>query len=253
MKKQTASVIEVRDVHKVYGSQQTTSYEALKGINFQVMAGEFVGVMGASGSGKTTLLNLLAILDRPTSGVIKINDQDLSQIADRQLSEFRGQQLGFIFQDFSLLENLTAAENIALPLDLQGVNKQQSRTQVEKISRRLSIEKFIDQYPAQLSGGQKQRVAAARALVNEPRLILADEPTGALDSDNARDLMELLTQINQEDHVSVLMVTHDPFSASYCERILMIKDGQIGQTIERDGQPRHDFYQSILSDLGTYR
>lgn len=247
------NVIEVQDVHKVYGGKQTAHYEALKGINFNVAAGEFIGVMGASGSGKTTLLNLLATLDRPTSGTIKINGQDLSQIPERQLSTFRGQQLGFIFQDFSLLENLTAAENIALPLELQGVNKKEAQQRVQKISQRLSIDAFLQQYPAQLSGGQKQRVAAARALVNDPQLILADEPTGALDSDNARDLMALLTQINQEDHVSVLMVTHDPFSASYCQKILMIKDGQIGQTIENAGQSRNDFYQSILTDLGTYR
>lgn len=199
------AVITVKDVHKVYGGRQSVPYTALSGVDFQVNKGEFVGVMGASGSGKTTLLNLLATLDRPTNGKIEINQRDLNEMTDKQLSTFRGQTLGFIFQDFSLLDNLTAAENIALPLNLQGIGKQQAQLAVQKVSQRLSISQFLNSYPTQLSGGQKQRVAAARALVNQPQLILADEPTGALDSDNARDLMELLTQINQEDHVSILL------------------------------------------------
>lgn len=247
------AVITVKDVHKVYGGRQSVPYTALSGVDFQVNKGEFVGVMGASGSGKTTLLNLLATLDRPTNGKIEINQRDLNEMTDKQLSTFRGQTLGFIFQDFSLLDNLTAAENIALPLNLQGIGKQQAQLAVQKVSQRLSISQFLNSYPTQLSGGQKQRVAAARALVNQPQLILADEPTGALDSDNARDLMELLTQINQEDHVSILLVTHDPFSASYCQRIMMIKDGKIGRSIIRGTESRSEYYQKILADLGTYR
>lgn len=247
------AVITVKDVHKVYGGRQSVPYTALSGVDFQVNKGEFVGVMGASGSGKTTLFNLLATLDRPTNGKIEINQRDLNEMTDKQLSTFRGQTLGFIFQDFSLLDNLTAAENIALPLNLQGIGKQQAQLAVQKVSQRLSISQFLNSYPTQLSGGQKQRVAAARALVNQPQLILADEPTGALDSDNARDLMELLTQINQEDHVSILLVTHDPFSASYCQRIMMIKDGKIGRSIIRGTESRSEYYQKILADLGTYR
>lgn len=247
------TIVEVSGVHKVYGGKKTAAYEALKGVDFKVNTGEFVGIMGASGSGKTTMLNLLATLDKPTSGKVVINGQDLSQLSENELSEFRGQKLGFIFQDFSLLETLTTRENIEMPLDLQGVKKAQANEMIKKISQQLSIETLLNQYPSQLSGGQKQRVAAARALVNEPQLILADEPTGALDSDNARSMMDLLEEINRKNRVSILLVTHDPFSASYCQRIMMIKDGKIGRTIEKDNQSRSEFYSMILNDLGTYR
>lgn len=246
-------IVFVKDLYKKYGGKNTASYEALKGINFEVNEGEFVGIMGASGSGKTTLLNLIATLDRPTSGTIEINQRDISTLKKNQLSDFRAQELGFIFQDFSLLENLTAAENIALPLTLTNTKKNKIDDAVEQVAQKLSIEGVLQQYPAQLSGGQKQRVAAARALVHQPKLLLADEPTGALDSQSARDLLELLTEINQNSHVSILLVTHDPFSASYCERILMIKDGVIGSSLNREAKSRSTFYQEILTDLGTYR
>ncbi|BAP86089.1 ABC transporter ATP-binding protein [Paucilactobacillus hokkaidonensis JCM 18461] len=186
-------IVFVKDLYKKYGGKNTASYEALKGINFEVNEGEFVGIMGASGSGKTTLLNLIATLDRPTSGTIEINQRDISTLKKNQLSDFRAQELGFIFQDFSLLENLTAAENIALPLTLTNTKKNKIDDAVEQVAQKLSIEGVLQQYPAQLSGGQKQRVAAARALVHQPKLLLADEPTGALDSQSARDLLELLT------------------------------------------------------------
>ncbi|WP_461240382.1 ABC transporter ATP-binding protein [Paucilactobacillus sp. N302-9] len=248
----TNAIVAVKDLSKTYGSQNTKQYQALKEINFEVQSGEFVGIMGASGSGKTTLLNSIATLDRPTSGSIEINGKDVTTLKNNQLSEFRAHELGFIFQDFSLLENLTAKENIALPLTLNNVAKKKIDAAIDAVAQRLSISEFLDQYPGQLSGGQKQRVAAARALVHQPQLILADEPTGALDSDSARELLDMLTQINQQ-HVSVLMVTHDPFSASYCGRILMIKDGVIGQELVRGEQSRSEFYQQILTDLGTYR
>lgn len=247
------AVVSVNNLFKTYGGRNSAKYEALKGINLEVQSGEFVGIMGASGSGKTTLLNLIATLDRPTSGEIRINQQDILNLKKNELSDFRAQELGFIFQDFSLLENLTAAENIALPLTLTNTKKAQIDTTVLQVAQKLSIEDFLSQYPAQLSGGQKQRVAAARALVHEPQLLLADEPTGALDSNSARDLLELLTEINQASNVSILLVTHDPFSASYCDRILMIKDGVIGNTLKRDSKTRTEFYQEILTDLGTYR
>lgn len=247
------AVVTVTNLLKTYGSKNTAKYEALKGVNFEVQSGEFVGIMGASGSGKTTLLNLIATLDRPTSGEIKINQRSISNLKQNELSDFRAQELGFIFQDFSLLENLTAAENISLPLTLTNTKKVEIDNAVIQVAKRLSIEDFLNQYPAQLSGGQKQRVAAARALVHQPKLLLADEPTGALDSNSARDLLELLTEINRDSDVSILLVTHDPFSASYCDRILMIKDGVIGSSLIREKQSRVEFYREILTDLGTYR
>lgn len=251
MKRQ--EVVTVTDLKKTYGSGTVAEYTALKGINFSVNQGDFVGIMGASGSGKTTLLNLLATLDQPTSGQIQINDQSIAEIKRSKLSDFRANELGFIFQDFNLLENLTARENISLPLTLNNQNKIDIDARVDQVAQDLNLTDYLEQYPGQLSGGQQQRVAAARALIHQPKLILADEPTGALDSENARGLMELLTNINQSQGVSILMVTHDPFSASFCRRILMIRDGIIGQTLQNESRDRKQFYSEILKDLGTYR
>ncbi|MCY9807398.1 ABC transporter ATP-binding protein [Lentilactobacillus senioris] len=245
-------IIKVTDLHKTYGSKGEKQYEALKGINFTMQPGDFVGIMGASGSGKTTLLNMLATLDQPTSGTVEINGQDVTRLKGDQISDFRANQIGFIFQDFNLLETLTAFENIALPLSLQGVSRSKINAAVQKIAETLSITELLSKYPSELSGGQKQRVAAARGIIANPALLFGDEPTGALDSNSARELLELLTEINQEQHISVLLVTHDPFSASYCNRILFIKDGVIGKEINRDGRDRTEFYQDILEQLGTF-
>ncbi|WP_172188549.1 ABC transporter ATP-binding protein [Lentilactobacillus kribbianus] len=245
-------IINVTDLHKTYGKKGEKQYEALKGINFKMESGEFVGIMGASGSGKTTLLNMLATLDKPTSGTVEINGQDVTKLNGNKISDFRAHQIGFIFQDFNLLETLTAYENIALPLSLQGVNRKEIGTAVAQIAQTLSIEDLLDKYPAELSGGQKQRVAAARGIIAKPALLFGDEPTGALDSNSARELLELLKRINYEQLISILLVTHDPFSASYCDRILFIKDGVIGQEIKRDGRSRTEFYQEILEQLGTF-
>lgn len=246
------AIVSVSDLHKTYGGKNEKQYEALKGINFDVQSGEFVGIMGASGSGKTTLLNMLATLDRPTSGSVKINDQDVTKLKGNKIADFRANEIGFIFQDFNLLETLTAEENIALPLSLQGVRRSAINQAVNAVATTLSIEDLLKKYPTELSGGQKQRVAAARAIVHKPALLLGDEPTGALDSNSARELLELLTDINQKQGVSVLLVTHDPFSASFCDRILFIKDGVIGQELKRNGDSRTEFYQNILEKLGTF-
>lgn len=182
-------IINVTDLHKTYGKKGEKQYEALKGINFKMESGEFVGIMGASGSGKTTLLNMLATLDKPTSGTVEINGQDVTKLNGNKISDFRAHQIGFIFQDFNLLETLTAYENIALPLSLQGVNRKEIGTAVAQIAQTLSIEDLLDKYPAELSGGQKQRVAAARGIIAKPALLFGDEPTGALDSNSARELL----------------------------------------------------------------
>lgn len=248
----TTPIVSVRDLHKTYGKTGEKQYEALKGISFDVNAGEFVGIMGASGSGKTTLLNILATLDQPTSGDVEINQQVLTDLKGNQIADFRAQQVGFIFQDFNLLENLTNFENIALPLSLQNVKGKLIHSKVVQVAQSLNIEAILDKYPTEISGGQKQRVAAARALISHPAILFGDEPTGALDSNSARDLLEMLTTVNQEQQVPVLLVTHDPFSASYCQRILFIKDGQIGQELEKGVQTRQQFYQAILDALGTF-
>ncbi|MGM0216359.1 ABC transporter ATP-binding protein [Enterococcus sp. AZ109] len=245
------TIVSIQDVKKVYGKKNEKKTEALKGISFEVEKGEFIGIMGASGSGKSTLLNLLSTLDRPTNGRIEINQKDVAKLKGNQLADFRGKEIGFIFQDFNLLENMTAAENIAVPLSLQGAKPKVIKQKVQQVAQRLSIDHILDSYPSAISGGQKQRVAAARALVTQPTILLGDEPTGALDSKSAKDLLDTMEELNQRDQVSILLVTHDPLSASYCQRILFIKDGVIHQEITRDQQSREGFYREILNTLGT--
>lgn len=244
-------IVSVNEVKKTYGKGNQKKTQALKGISFEVEKGEFVGIMGASGSGKSTLLNLLATLDKPTDGKIQINQADVTKLSGNQLADFRSREIGFIFQDFNLLENLTAAENIAVPLSLQGAKSKVIHRRVDEVAKRLSIDGILNSYPAQISGGQKQRVAAARALITQPTILLGDEPTGALDSNSARDLLDTMEELNQRDQVSILLVTHDPFSASYCQRILFIKDGVIYQEVKRENQTREAFYRQILSILGN--
>lgn len=248
----TPTVVSVKDVQKTYGKANEKQYTALKGVTFDVQRGEFVGIMGASGSGKTTLLNILSTLDKPTAGEVKINDQAISRLKGNALADFRAQEIGFMFQDFNLLENLTAYENMALPLTLQNVAAKKIREKIATIAKTLSIDSILNKYPTELSGGQKQRVAAARALVHNPAILFGDEPTGALDSKSARELLDTMAQLNEEQRVSILLVTHDPFSASYCQRILFIKDGQIGQELVRGDKTREVFYQEVLDTLGTF-
>ncbi|WP_010050578.1 ABC transporter ATP-binding protein [Carnobacterium maltaromaticum] len=247
------SVVSIKDVRKVYGKKNENQFEALKGLSFEIEKGEFVGIMGPSGSGKTTLLNVLATLDTATSGTIKIAGKDITHLNSDQLSDFRAAQLGFIFQDFNLLENLTMYENIALPLSLQDVTSKKIMPKVEKIAKTLDITRILNSYPTEVSGGQKQRVAAARALVHEPAILLGDEPTGALDSKNAKSLLESMKGLNEEQAVTILLVTHDAYSASYCKRILFIQDGVIFKELKRK-ESREEFYHEILdvlADFGT--
>lgn len=246
-------VVKVVNLKKVYGKKNEKMYMALKKIDFEMQQGEFVGIMGASGSGKTTLLNMLSTFDSPTSGSVKIAGDEVSSLKGDQLADFRAQKIGFIFQDFNLIESLTPAENIALPLSLQSVTANEIDKKVAEVAQILGISEFLKNYPYELSGGQKQRVACARALVHDPAILFGDEPTGALDSKSARELLSLLTEINEKHRTSILMVTHDPFSASFCNRILFIKDGYISRQLLKDKkQTRGVFYQEILDILGTF-
>ncbi|EMG27834.1 ABC transporter-like protein [Listeria fleischmannii 1991] len=247
----TNNVVHVEHIEKIYGKKNQNQSIALKDISFSMKKGEFVGIMGPSGSGKTTLLNVLSTLDRPTNGKVEIAGTDITQMKNDQLSDFRAQSLGFIFQDFNLLENLTLYENIALPLSLQDVKSAKIRERVQIVARQLGISDILHKYPAEVSGGQKQRTAAARALVHEPAILLGDEPTGALDSKNALSLLETMTELNKEQEVSILMVTHDPQSASFCERILFIQDGVLYKELKRENS-RSDFYKDILDVLATF-
>ncbi|EJQ99840.1 ABC transporter ATP-binding protein [Bacillus cereus] len=251
----TASVVEVKNVQKVYGRKDESQSHALKNVSFSIQEGEFVGIMGPSGSGKTTLLNVISTLDKATGGIVEIAGTDITKMKQGELSDFRSKKLGFIFQDFNLLENLSIYENIALPLSLQGIHSKKIGLKVKKVAEMLGISEILQKYPSEVSGGQKQRSAAARALVHEPAIILGDEPTGALDSKNAKSLLEAMTNLNEEQDVSIMMVTHDPLSASYCRRILFIQDGELYKEIHRRGT-REEFYKEILdvlADLGTQK
>ncbi|HLR69757.1 ABC transporter ATP-binding protein [Virgibacillus alimentarius] len=244
-------VLQVKNLHKIYGKKNQNQYHALDHVSFTINEGEFVGIMGPSGAGKTTLLNVISTLDDASEGTIEIAGTNITSMKQNQLADFRSEQLGFIFQDFNLLENLTVYENIALPLSLQGVSSKKIKPNVEKVAQRLGIESILKKYPVTISGGQKQRVAAARALVHEPAMILADEPTGALDSKNAKSLMETIMDLNENHDVSIMLVTHDPLSASYCQRIMFIQDGKLYKEINRNST-REVFHQQILNVLAEF-
>lgn len=238
-------VLEVNHVEKVYGSRSNVT-RALADVSFAVDKGEFVGIMGASGSGKSTLLNCVSTIDTVTSGNVVINGADVTRMKHAKLTRFRREQLGFIFQDSNLLDTLTARENIALPLTIARVPAKETLARVEQVAQRLDIAGVLDKYPYQMSGGQQQRVAAARALVTDPAIILADEPTGALDSKNARLLLESIETMNRQYQATVLMVTHDSFAASYTNRVLFIRDGRIFTELRRGDSPRREFFDRIM-------
>lgn len=238
-------VLEVKEIEKYYGNKSSLT-KAIDHISFSVDEGEFVGIMGASGSGKTTLLNCISTIDKVTSGHIIINGTDITRLKGNALNQFRREELGFIFQDFNLLDTLTAYENVALALTIQKVKPSEIEKRVRQIAGRLGIVDILQKYPYQVSGGQKQRIAAARAIVTNPKLILADEPTGALDSRSARQLLENLEVLNQTMHATILMVTHDAFTASYADRILFIKDGRIFNELQKGGESRKDFFEKII-------
>ncbi|KRN75594.1 hypothetical protein IV73_GL000078 [Weissella kandleri] len=241
------NILDVKNLTKVYGKGSEQKFVALENLNLSVAKGEFVAIMGASGSGKSTLLNNISTLDVPSSGEILIDGETLIGLKGKALADFRARKIGFIFQEFNLLDSLTVYENIALPLSLQRVRSKEIRLAVKRVAKLLNIEDLLQKYPEQLSGGQKQRTASARALVHEPALILGDEPTGALDSKNAVDLLETMQTMNQQQGVSILMVTHDAMSASYADRILFIKDGQVHQElIKAQNETNQAFYQEVL-------
>ena len=238
-------LLSVRDVRKVYGSREAVT-RALDDVSFDIAQGEFVGVMGPSGSGKSTLLNCISTIDTVTSGSIILNGRDITQLRSRQLSKFRRDDLGFIFQDANLLDTLTGFENIALALTIKGEKADAVRAKVDSTANMLGVTDVLQKYPRQMSGGQRQRVAAARAIVADPKLVLADEPTGALDSRNAAVLLETLEVLNEKLHATIMMVTHDAVAASYADRILFIKDGKLFNELRRGDSSRTDFYQRIL-------
>lgn len=240
-----SEVLKVSNIEKYYGSKSNIT-KAINNISFTVEEGEFIGVMGASGSGKTTLLNCISTIDRVTSGKIVINNQDITKLKGNKLNKFRREELGFIFQDFNLLDTLTARENIALALTIQKVNAKEIDKRVEKVANQLGITEILNKYPYQISGGQKQRVASARAIITKPKLILADEPTGALDSKSARQLLENLEALNNDFNATILMVTHDSFTASYANRILFIKDGKIFNELVKGEDTRKQFFEKII-------
>lgn len=240
-------IFEVKELKKYYGKKDSIT-KALDGVSFQVVNGEFIGIMGSSGSGKTTLLNCIATTTQPTSGNILLNGENIEKFKGNKLAEYRGNRIGYLFQNFELLENLTARENIILPIAIHGMLDNNSENQVKKLANYMEIEDVLDKFPTEMSGGQKQRVAAVRALILNPEIVLADEPTGALDSKNAKSLMQKLSDLNEEQHTTILMVTHDANAASYCNRILFIQDGNIFHELRRKvpKESREDFYERIL-------
>ena len=240
-----SSVLKVDNIEKYYGSKANLT-KAIDRISFEVEKGEYIGIMGASGSGKTTLLNCISTIDRVTAGNILINGMDITKLKGKHLSKFRREELGFIFQDFNLLDTLTAFENIALALSIQDVPAREIELRVRQTARELGIEDVLNKYPYQMSGGQKQRVASARAIITNPKLILADEPTGALDSRSSRMLLESFNFLNTELLATILMVTHDAFTASYAGRVIFIKDGKIFNEIRRGESTRKEFFDKII-------
>ena len=239
------NILKVEKIEKYYGNKDHMT-KAIDNISFRVDKGEFVGIMGPSGSGKTTLLNCISTIDTVTTGNIIINDKDITKMKSKQLENFRKDELGFIFQDFNLLDILTAYENIALALTIQGVKPKDVDTKIKNVAENLGILEVLNKYPYQMSGGQKQRVASARAIVTSPSLILADEPTGALDSKSSRLLLDSFEKLNKELEATILMVTHDAFTASYAHRILFIKDGKVFNELVRGNDSRREFFNRII-------
>ena len=241
------TILEIENLRKYYGKQGSQT-KALDGITLQVMEGEFLGIMGSSGSGKSTLLNCIATVIQPDSGRIRMKGKEIQSLKGKKLAQYRGREIGYLFQNFELIDNLTGRENIMLPMSLHNISDQESRERIEKLASYFEITEVLEKFPAQMSGGQKQRIAAARALIMNPGIILADEPTGALDSRNGKILMKKLAGLNQDENATILMVTHDTNAASYCKRILFIQDGEIFHELRRDvpEETQQDFYKRFL-------
>ncbi|QWU16975.1 putative ABC transport system ATP-binding protein [Paenibacillus sophorae] len=242
------SILELKNIEKYYGGKSSIT-KAIDDLSFTVAEGEFIGVMGPSGSGKTTLLNMIATIDHVSSGHIYIGGQDITEMRPKEIASFRRKNLGFVFQDFNLLDTLTVQENIALALTINRYSPKTIDELVTKIATKLGIEEILKKYPYEVSGGQKQRAACARAIITKPKLILADEPTGSLDSKSAQMLLEAISDLNQTMKATILMVTHDAFSASYCNRILVIKDGKIFTELIKGELTRKQFFNQILDTM----
>lgn len=241
-------ILKLDHIQKFYGTGGNI-VRAIDDISFSVQEGEFTGIMGASGSGKTTLLNCISTIDTVSAGHIYLDGKDVTELKEKEIARFRRENLGFIFQDYNLLDALTVSENIGLALSINGVNPTEIGPRVEQIARQLNITEILEKYPWQISGGQKQRCACARAVINRPKLVLADEPTGALDSHSARMLLATMQEINRKNAATILMVTHDPLSASYTKRILFLRDGRIFTEIRRGTDSRRTFFEKILNVL----
>ena len=239
------NILKIDKLEKYYGNKSNLT-KAINNISFNVAKGEFVAIMGASGSGKTTLLNCISTIDKVTAGHIFVDDEDITMLKGNKLNAFRREKLGFVFQDFNLLDTLTAFENIALALSIQKVNPKEIETRVNDIAKKLNIKNILNKYPYQISGGQKQRVACARAIVTNPKIVLADEPTGALDSKSAKMLLESFEYLNDDLKATILMVTHDAFTASYASRVIFVKDGKIFNEIYRGDDTRKEFFDKII-------
>ena len=238
-------ILSVEHLRRDYGGRGSVTH-AVDDVSFSVERGEFVVSLGASGSGKSTLLNCIATIDTPTAGHIRVEGQDVTALKGRSLSRFRRERLGFVFQDCNLLDTLTAFENIALALTIRGTPAGEIEGRVKETAELLGITDCLNKYPYQMSGGQRQRTAAARAIITDPALVLADEPTGALDSRSAKLLLDRFEALNREGRATILMVTHDAFTASYCRRILFLQDGAVLTQLERGGQSRRAFFQQII-------
>lgn len=240
-----SQILKIENIEKYYGNRSNLT-KAIDGISFDVEEGEFVAIMGASGSGKTTLLNCISTIDRVTSGHIFVAGEDITKLKGNKLNKYRSHELGFIFQDFNLLDTLTAYENIALALSIQNTKVGDIGKRVNEVARKLDIQDVLQKYPYEMSGGQRQRVASARAIITNPKLVLADEPTGALDSKSAKMLLESFNHLNEEFKTTILMVTHDAFTASYASRVIFIKDGKVFNEIRKGNQKRKEFFDKII-------
>jgi bacitracin transport system ATP-binding protein len=239
------NILEASKIHKSYGNK-FNKQEVLKGIDVKIDKAEFVSIMGASGSGKTTLLNVLSSIDKASSGSITIEGKEMTSMNEKQLAVFRKHYLGFIFQDYNLLDTLTVKENILLPLSIRKISKKEADKKFNEVAADLGILELKDKYPNEISGGQKQRTSAARAFIHEPSIIFADEPTGALDSKSASDLLNKLSELNKKRQATIIMVTHDPVAASYCNRVIFIKDGQVYTQLNKGEETRQTFFNDIM-------
>ena len=238
-------ILQVKNIEKYYGNKSSLT-KAINGISFEVEKGEFVAIMGASGSGKTTLLNLISTIDKVTSGEIYVDGENITKLKGNNLNKFRRDKLGFIFQDFNLLDTLTGYENISLSLSIQNISYSEQKKRIEDIAFKLGITKILNKYPYQMSGGEKQRIASARAIITNPSLILADEPTGALDSKSSKQLLNNFDYLDNELKSTILMATHDAFTASYASRVIFIKDGKIFNEIQKGDSSRKEFFDCII-------